>query len=46
MTVRTPSGRFAIIAALYYEDGHIEALLRYEDGDTVRLRASHLRGMP
>jgi hypothetical protein len=44
--VRTPTGRFAIIDALYYVGEHVEALIRYEDGDTTRLRVCHLRGLP
>lgn len=45
--MRTPAGRFATIIAVYEEEaGRVEVLLRYEDGDTVRLCANHLRGLP
>lgn len=42
-----PTGRLATIKALHRVDGGgLEATLRYEDGDTVRMLAKHLRGLP
>lgn len=41
-TVRTPSGRFATVIAVYPG----ETLIEWEDGETARFRSHLLRGMP
>lgn len=42
--VRTPSGRFAEIIAVYHEEG--EALVKWQDGQVARFRVTLLRGLP